>query len=119
MGYFSKTCAKTHLPVVVADLGIPHLNNVIALLPDGRKFSGSYDGYGRVDGEELHDDWDEVKFVLKDFYDNETYTDLGKSGNELAQGFFMDKQFLHFCIKNGPFKSRSEYTRAFKKYANW
>ena len=36
MGYFSKTCAKTHLPVVVQTLGIPHLNNVVALLQIGR-----------------------------------------------------------------------------------
>ena len=52
MGYFSKCCAKTHLPVVVESLGIPHLNNVVALLPDGRKFEGSYDGYGRVGSSE-------------------------------------------------------------------
>jgi hypothetical protein len=119
MGYFSKTCAKTHLPVVVQSLGIPHLNNVVALLPDGRKFEGSYDGYGRVAGEELHDDWEQVKFVLRDFYDGEAYADVGKSGDELAQGYFMDKQFLHYCIKHGAFKNRAQYVRAFKKYANW
>jgi hypothetical protein len=125
MGYFSKTCAKTHLPVVVDALGIPRLNLVVALMPDGRKFEGSYDGYGRVGGENVleYDDgkwmWPKVKFVLRDHYNGETYDELGKSGDEKAQGFFMDKAFLHYCIMHGPFKNRAEYTRAFKKYANW
>jgi len=125
MGYFSKCCAKTHLPVVVESLGIPHLNNVVALLPDGRKFEGSYDGYGRVNGEPLVESedgefiWPKVKFVLRDYYSGEAYGDLGNSGDEKAQGFFMDKAFLHYCIKHGAFKSRAEYIKAFKKYANW
>mgnify|MGYP003331884663 FL=1 len=125
MGYFSKTCAKTHLPVVVQTLGIPHLNNVVALLPDGTKLEGSYDGYGRVAGQCLvgddfdHDLWKKTKFVLRDYYEGETYEQLGKSGDELAQGYFMDKAFLHYCIMHGPFKNRAQYTRAFKKYANW
>ena len=73
MGYFSKTCAKTHLPVVVQTLGIPHLNNVVALLPDGTKLEGSYDGYGRVAGKSLMGDdydhalWQKTKFVLRDY----------------------------------------------------
>jgi hypothetical protein len=110
---------------VVDALGIPHLNNVVALLPDGRKFEGSYDGYGRVGGESLVENedggylWDKVKFVLRDYYDGETYKELGRSNDEKAQGFFMDKAFLHYCIKHGAFKSRAEYTKAFKKYANW
>ena len=125
MGYFSKCCAKTNLPVVVDTLGIPHLNLVVALMPDGRKFEGSYDGYGRVGGQNVleYDDgnfvWPKVKFVLRDYYNGETYKELGKSNDEKAQGYFMDKAFLHYCIKNGPFKNRAEYTKAFKKYANW
>jgi hypothetical protein len=125
MGYFSKCCAKTNLPVVVNALGIPHLNFVVALMPDGRKFEGSYDGYGRVGGQNVleYDDgnfvWPKVKFVLRDYYNGETYKELGKSNDEKAQGYFMDKAFLHYCIKNGPFKNRAEYTKAFKKYANW
>ena len=119
MGYFSKTCAKTHMPIVVDALGIPRLNVVVALLPSGRKIEGSYDGYGRVDGVELIDAWPKVKMVLKDHYADESYAQLGNSGNELAQGYFMDKKFLHHCLLKGPFKNRAEYTRAFKKYANW
>jgi hypothetical protein len=125
MGFFSKTCAKTHLPVVVDVLGIPRLNLVVALMPDGRKFEGSYDGYGRVGGQNVleYDDgkwmWPKVKFVLRDHYAGETYAELGNSGDEKAQGYFMDKAFLHYCIMHGPFKNRAQYTRAFKKYANW
>ena len=125
MGYFSKTCAKTHLPVVVDSLGIPRLNLVVALMPDGRKFEGSYDGYGRVGGQNVleYDDgkwvWPKVKFVLRDHYNGETYDELGNSGDEKAQGYFMDKAFLHYCIMHGPFKNRAGYTRAFKKYAKW
>ena len=125
MGFFSKCCAKTHLPVVVDVLGIPHLNNVVALTPDGRKFEGSYDGFGRVNGESLVESedgefiWPKVKFVLRDYYSGEAYGDLGKSGDEKAQGYFMDKAFLHYCIMHGPFKNYAGYSRAFKKYANW
>lgn len=119
MGFFSKTCAKTHLPVVAEPVGIWKLNRVIALLPDGRKFRGSYDGYGRVDGHEVAEEWDKVKFVLEAYYEGEEYKDLGKSGVELGQGYFMDRKFLHHCLLNGPFKNRAEYTRAFKRLANW
>jgi hypothetical protein len=119
MGFFSKCCAKTHLPIVAPARGIPRLNLVVALLPDGRKVEGSYDGYGRVEGVELHDDWDRVKLVLQEHYQGETYDQLGKSGDELGQGYFMSREFLHHCLQHGPFKDRAAYTRAFKKLANW
>lgn len=119
MGYFSKCCAKTHLPVVVADRNIPRLNMVVALLPDGRKAEGSYDGYGRVGDADLQQEWDRVKLILKEHYNGEGYDDVGKSGDELAQGYFMSKEFLHHCLLKGPFKDRAAYTRAFKKLANW
>ena len=125
MGYFSKCCAKTHLPVVVESLGIPHLNNVVALLPDGRKFEGSYDGYGRVNGIDLLPDgyvekkWDALKFVLKGKYEGETYKQLGKSGDELAQGYFMSDRFLLYCMKVGSFASYAEYKKAMHKYGDW
>lgn len=123
MGFFSKCCAKTHLPIVAPERGIPKLNRVVALLPDGQKHLGAYDGYGRVETDEgrveLHDDWGKVKFILADYYNNEGYKDVGKSGDELAQGYFMSQEFLHFCLGHGPFESRVQYTRAFKKLAGW
>lgn len=123
MGFFSKTCAKTHLPIVAPARGIPRLNLVVALLPDGSRVIGSYNGYGSVDTDagrvELHDDWDRVKLVLQEYYQDEAYEQLGKSGNELGQGYFMSREFLHHCLQHGPFKDRAAYTRAFKKLANW
>jgi len=124
MGYFSKTCAKTHLPVVVAELGIPQLNLVVALFPNGRKIEGSYDGYGRVGGQDLmteytDSEWKKIKFVLQNKYEGEDYDNLGKSGNELAQGFFMARKFLHHSILKGSYKDYAEYKRTFKKLAGW
>jgi hypothetical protein len=119
MGFFSKTCAKTNLPVIAPMLGYPSLNLVVALTPDGRKVSGSYDGYGRVDGHDFVKEWETVKFILVAYYNGETYEELGNSGDENAQGFFMADAFLDYCIKHGPFKNRAEYEQAFDKYADW
>ena len=125
MGFFSKTCAKTHLPVVAECIGYPKLHTVVVLYPDGRKVEGSYDGYGRIDGVDLcpngydHDLWESLKFVIADAYEGESYKDLGKSHNEIAQGFFMDKKFLEHCMVVGSFKNYAEYKKAFKKLANW
>lgn len=124
MGYFSKTCAKTHLPVVVPEVGIPQLNLVVALFPDGRKIEGAYDGYGRVEGQDLmteytDSEWKKIKFVLQNKYEGEDYESLGKSGNELAQGFFMARKFLQHSILKGSYKDYAEYKRTFKKLAGW
>lgn len=125
MGFFSKTCAKTHLPIVADMKDIPRLSQVVALLPNGKKFTGAYDGYGRVAGTGLVEtargrfQWPEVKMVLAEYYNGEEYKDLGRSGDELAQGYFMDPLFLNHCLRNGPFESYAEYKKAFKKYANW
>lgn len=119
MGYFSKCCAKTFLPVVAPSRDIPRLNLVVALLPNGTRAQGPYDGYGRVGGFDLQRDWDRVKLVLSEYYRGEAYDELGRSGDEMAQGYFMSDQFLHHCLRNGPFKNRAAYMRAFKKLANW
>jgi hypothetical protein len=121
MGYFSKVCAKSNLPVVHSDRGYPALNNVVALLPNGTKITGSYDGYGRVNGTELHEEWDDVKLVLVQHYNGEAYDELGKSGHELAQGHFMDNAFLIYCTIVNPdgFKNYAKYKQVFKKMAKW
>lgn len=125
MGFFSKTCAKTHLPIVADCVGYPKLNTIVVLYPDGRKVEGSYDGYGRVDGKDLcpdgydHDLWESLKFVISDAYEGESYKNLGKSHNELAQGYFMDYKFLDYCVKVGAFKNHAEYKKYFKKLAGW
>ena len=125
MGFFSKTCAKTNLPVVADCKGFPKLNEIVVLFPNGEKLEGSYDGYGRVGGVDLmpdgyiEKDWDDLKFVLKWRYEGETYKQLGKSHDELAQGYFMSDTFLKICIDEGSFKNYSEYKKAMQKYGDW
>lgn len=124
MGYFSKTCAKTHLPITTIYKN-SEFANVVALLPDGRIIRGAYDGYGRVNDEDVRETphgkwiWDKVKFVLEPYYSGEGYNELPRSGDELAQGYFMSDEFLTYCKMHGPFKNRAAYVRAFKKYAGW
>ncbi len=40
----------------------------------------------------MHRSWESLKFVIADAYEGESYKELGKSHNEIAQGFFMDKK---------------------------
>jgi len=133
MGLFSKTCAKTHLPVVNMMRGFPELAKVVALLPDGQIVAGFYDGYGRIETDDdaiaaiCEDEsenfdcvkWDSVKFVLRFAYNGETYDQLGPSHDEYAQGHFMADEFLKHCLEVRRFPSFKGYERAFKKLANW
>jgi hypothetical protein len=125
MGFTSKCCAKTNLPIVHEGRGYDLLNEVVALLPNGTKVAGSYDGYGRVGGLSLIENeagefiWDSVKMVLRQHYAEEDYKDLPKSGNEKAQGHFMADEFLDYCLEHGPFKNYKAYETAFRKLANW
>ena len=125
MGFFSKTCAKTHKPIVHDMRGFPELSEVVALFPDGSRLVGYYDGYGRVGGVDLMGDgydekgWDEIKLVLTKAYKGEDYKDLGKSHDELAQGHFMDDKFLRHCMAIEKFASYADYKKCFKKLANW
>lgn len=127
MGFFSKTCAKTYMPVVSVYKGFPRFHTIVALTPDGKVMEGIYDGYGRVNDEDIlseteredWDNWEKVKFVLRSSYQGEKYEDLGKSRDELGQGWFMDNQFLLFCAMREDFKNYAEYKKYFKKYANW
>lgn len=122
MGFFSKTCAKTHLPIVHERRGFASLSKVVALLPDGEIIRGFYDGYGRVNGISLAEDldlWDEIKFVLESDYTGEKYNDLPNSGSELGQGHFMSDDFLNYCLLKKKFKDREEYANAFKHLADW
>jgi hypothetical protein len=125
MGFHSKCCVKSNLPIVVEAKGYPLLNEVVALLPDGVVAEGSYDGYGRVGGVDLLEtetgewQWPKVKMVLKTHYAGEKYDDLPEPQTEMGQGYFMANEFLDYCLTHGPFKTRAQYVRAFGKYANW
>ena len=120
MGFFSKTCAKTNLPICAPEVN-RSLSEIVVLYPDGRKVEGTYDGYGRVNGEQLLEDcsskeWDDLKFVVASKYDGERYEDLGESRNELGQGYFLSREFLALGISRGGFKSYAEYKKFFNKY---
>ena len=124
MGFFSKTCAVSHLPVLSSMRGVPRLSEVAALLPDGSVVVGEYDGYGRVNGTDVRElggkwIWEDVKFVLKPWYSGQKYNDIGRSHDERAQGWFMDDAFIKHCLKKGKFKSHAEYETAFDRYAKW
>lgn len=124
MGFFSKTCAKTHLPVLSSMREEPRLSIVAALLPNGTVVIGDYDGYGRVNGQDVREldgewIWEKVKFILRQHYDGEKYEDVGPSHDERAQGWFMADEFIRYCLEHGPFKDHAEYNRAFDEYAQW
>lgn len=134
MGMFSKVCSKSFYPVIHHGYGddwhrnYPELYEVVALYPDGNKLEGLYDGYGRVGGTPVcpgddydHELWESVKFVLKKFYEGESYEELARSHDELGQGHFMSERFIQYCVYEKPegFKSYRSYSNAFRRYANW
>jgi len=93
MGFFSWTCAKSKKPVM-ADCGVRNspwefASEVVVLFKNGDRISGSYDGYGRVDGFELVDlDESRWRMVIQQYYDNETFDQLEENGYDLGQGWF-------------------------------
>jgi len=65
------------------------------------------------------DKWNAIKFVLKWKYEGESYKELGKSRDELAQGYFMSDTFLKICVDEGSFKNYAEYKKVMKQYGDW
>jgi hypothetical protein len=118
MGFFSKCCAKSQLPIIASWRNWPELSRVVVLQPRRRPLIGVYDGYGRVDFETI-ENFDRAKFVLAKHYKGEAYGDLPRSHDELAQGYFMSDKFLAYCVEAGSFKNRAEYLRVFKRLAEW
>jgi len=95
MGFFSWRCAKSDKPVMaeVAVQGTPwkFASEVIVLFNNGDRISGTYDGYGRVDGFELVDVPEERwRMVIKDFYNEENFDQLQRNKYDPGQGFFYD-----------------------------
>lgn len=86
MGFFSKKCAVSKIPVMSSYVGAPVLSDVVALTPNGSVVRGTYDGYGRINGEDI--DFESVKLVLAPFYTGQTYGELGKSPWDDGQGYF-------------------------------
>jgi hypothetical protein len=59
MGFFSKTCAKTHLPVCTMYKERPFFSAVVALTADGQVIEGVYDVNGDLHrlGDPDEDGW--------------------------------------------------------------
>jgi len=59
MGFFSWNCNECGHPLL-SRYATNKINSwmrlVVAVKPDGTTIEGGYDGYGRVDGVEIHDD---------------------------------------------------------------
>jgi len=93
MGFFSWTCAKSKKPVM-ADCGVRNspwefASEVVVLFKNGDRITGSYDGYGRVNGFELVDlDESRWRMVIQQYYDNETFDQLEENGYDPGQGWF-------------------------------
>ena len=130
MGFFSKTCAVTHLPIM-ADCSntefedVAELSEVAVLLPNGAVFFGTYDGYGSVNGKQgcldlmTSNGFEACKMVLKSRYRSDmAYTRLGPSGRDPGQGYFHDVEPLKKWLKQGGFKSYQEYLKAYET-ASW
>jgi hypothetical protein len=123
MGYFSWTCAKTHLPVMAADAGMDGLSRVVLLTMDGSTVRGSYDGHGRIIGEAGKVDVVEAltrgrgKLVLERAYDPETdrFDTMTASKRDPGQGWFHDEDRLRSWLARGGFASHEAFLDAARK----
>lgn len=89
MGFFSKTRAKTHLPVLASgpwSRKAKRLTRIVVLQPGREPWTVDYDGYG-LGLETYH----EAKFVLASDYAGERYEQLGPGHDEPQQGYFLDE----------------------------
>ena len=99
MGFFSWRCAKSDKPVMaeVAVRNTPwaFASEVVVLFNNGDLISGTYDGYGRVDGVELIDYSEERwRMVIDQFYNGETFDQLSQNKYDQGQGFFYNDEDL-------------------------
>lgn len=99
MGFFSWRCAKSEKPVMaevaVRNTAWAFASKVIVLFKNGDRISGTYDGYGRVDGFELVDHPEERwRMVIEDYYKGETFEELKINKYDRGQGFFYSDEEL-------------------------
>jgi len=99
MGFFSWQCAKTQKPVMseyaVGAGPFGFASQVVVLFKNGDRITGTYDGYGRVDGFELVDHPEERwRMVIQRYYNGETFDELSQNKYEPGQGYFWDDEDL-------------------------
>ena len=105
MGFFSWKCAKSDKPVMseyaVANSPWQFASDVIVLFRNGDRISGTYDGYGRVNGFEIVDlDEREWRMVIKKYYNNETFDQLKQNKHDPGQGYFYGDEDLEEIFEN-------------------
>jgi hypothetical protein len=94
MGFFAKQCAVCGESVVSIHKVRDERANLweaccIAYHPEGGTTSGVYDGYGRINGQDIMGDWDNLKLVhVKCHTPKMAYSELGESHDCPNQGFF-------------------------------
>lgn len=114
MGFFSKTCAKTHLPVLASmpwARVAPRLTNIVVLRPNREPRHAEYDGYGLG-----LDDYDEAKFVLASDYAGETYEQLGPSEDDPQQGYFFGEHLVRELSQLPKFATFEDYWEVMREY---
>ena len=99
MGFFSWRCAKSNKPVMAEPAVIASpwqfASEVVVLFKNGDLISGTYDGYGRVDGFELIDYPEERwRMVIEKYYNSETFDQLAQNKYDQGQGFFYNDEDL-------------------------
>jgi len=118
MGFFSKCCSKTNLPVLAApswSQDAPRLTHVVIVEQGRPPVKTVYDGYGL----NLDDSFDDAKFVLEDAYNGERWDDLPESGYEPNQGFFHDKAFIQaIAAMPAGFATYDDYIAVLDAYYN-
>jgi hypothetical protein len=126
MGFFSFTCAKSHLPVMAStSWGEDDFSRVHLLTRDGGIMQGQYDGYGRLemnDGGTLEDLDEPIlagkwKLVLSKFYRGEKFDELDRSFHEPGQGHFHDSDLLAKWFAQGGFPTYQDYVDAYFRKA--
>jgi hypothetical protein len=111
MGFFSWQCAKSQKPVM-ADVAVRNTpwdfaSHVVVLFKNCDRITGTYDGYGRVNGFELVDlpedrifrPEDRWRMVIEKYYDNETFDKLPRNKYDRGQGFFYNDDELEEIFK--------------------
>ena len=76
-------------------------SRVVVLFKNGDRLSGTYDGYGRVDGYEIVDYPESTwRMVIEQYYNGETFDQLECNGHEPGQGFFYSDEDLEVIFKD-------------------
>ncbi len=122
MGFFSWNCKHCGLeilaPASLSQKEIPHLiylTNVVAIDINGNTCSGTYDGYGRVNGTDITlENYSKQPDVYHNhcFFNNNIESDKYTGGSKLArnQGFFLSEDDLKKYFKDSK-KRRCDVTQ--------